>query len=210
MEDYAKSIKENFRKFSPSELRAKEVYIKKEIKTSNPNRFFRNIAIGMGEMGYAIDKGIENKIKRGEFGESSFVSVPIAGLKTVTEKRGRKSQLIAGAVVTGVGVLLIVILPPLGILVLGAGELWFILWLQGRSRDQNKEKKPAERTSRIWLMLESKMQAAQPGEPESAVSANHRSKVSEFIVHAAGESGGDKALLKAEVKKLTDRLEFFV
>lgn len=210
MEEHKSSIRKTFRRMTPSELRAKHVYIKKEVKTTDPARFFRNLAIGIGELGYTIDQEIENKIKRGELGEAAYMSTPLTGVKMITKKKGRRTELVVGSVVTGVGVLLFFLLPPLGLLVLGVGELSLVLWLEGRGRNQKNEKSSAEKFSRIWLLLENKNQLAQAAEPEIAAPNSRKNRVSEFIVHAAGESEGDMVTLQSELKTLTDRLEFFV
>jgi hypothetical protein len=210
MEEHNGSIKKTLRKITPSELRAKHVYIKKEVKTTDPARFFRNLAIGIGELGYTIDQEIENKIKLGELGESAYMSTPLTGVKAITGKRSRKPELVAASVVTGVGILTFILLPVLGLLVLGLGELSLVFWLQGRGRVQSKEKNSAAKFSRIWLLLEDKNQLAAAVEPGAAAPAGRRPRVSELIVHAAGESEGDRVTLHSELKTLTDRLEFFV
>jgi hypothetical protein len=209
MAEQTNSMAKVLRKSTGSELRGKDFYMKKEVDTVNPSRFSRNLAIGIEELGYKIDERLDNKIREGTLKETDYANMTIIGVKKIVEKEHKNTRLFAGLATTAIGIALFVVSPPLGLLAIGLGELFFILWLQGKLKNPAKKEKPSEMISTMWVLLEKKEHLAK-AEAYDAQSATQKNKKYEFIVHVAGESNGDKKRLEHEVKTLADRLDFFV
>jgi hypothetical protein len=210
MAEQTTSMKKVLRKSTGSELRGKDVYMKKEVDTTNPSRFLRNLIIEIEELGYKIDEKLDNKIREGELKETEYMNMTITGVKKLIEKEHKNTRLFAGLATTALGIMLFIIAPPLGLLAIGLGELFFILWLQGKFKNPTKKVKPSERISMIWVMLEKKVQSINPAETENEKPTNQNNKKYGLTVHVAGESNSGKERLQREIKTLTDRLEFFV
>ncbi|MGA3020719.1 MAG: hypothetical protein ABSD68_02105 [Candidatus Micrarchaeales archaeon] len=210
MVEQTTSMKKVLRKSTGSELGGKDVYMKKEVDTVSPSRFSRNLVIGIEELGYKIDDKLDNKIREGELKESDYMNMTITGVKKIVEKEHKNTRLIAGLSTIVVGLVLFFLVPPLGLLAIGLGELSFILWLQGKLKRPTKNEKPSGRISTIWVMIENKNQSIKPTRIEDSQASDRKNKKYEFIVHVAGETNSEKKMLQHEIKSLTDRLEFFV
>jgi hypothetical protein len=161
----------------------------------------------MDEMGYKIDSELKTKIKSGALGESGYVRNPLVGTK-LTPGKGRNPRLLAGAALTAVSIPLFFLFFPLGALAIGFGGISLLMWLQNRKEFAAKDQKQTGTTSRIWLLLEGRERGAGSAASPQTV-GTHAKKVSAFTLHAAGESN-DKRAVQAEVKKLAEKLDFFL
>ena len=208
MKEQITHIKKILRKATASELRGKAVYMNKEVNTSNPSRLFRSLASNVKKLGYEIDEDIEKDIDREDLRGTGYLNISLSGMKVVSKKKRKDRRLLVGLATTAFGVLLFFLVPPLGLLAIGFGEMLFIFWIEGWLRRPNGKKKPAQEVNKIWVLLESKAKQTELTLQDDLQTNGPMERVSEFIVHVAGESNSESDALQAEIKILVDKLEF--
>ncbi len=204
MEGNVVALSSRLRSFSTLELSQKDAFLKRKLKTSNPQKFFRNLAGEAGRLGYVIDTEIQEKIAQGLAAKDVYMKSPLVGTRKRVKRQIKSYRtLLIGVALAASGVLL-ALFSLYSLILVGLGELMILFWLQsGRSKDS----KSAETTSKIWLFLEGQppangSQYAQPIE--------QRGPPSEFTVYAAWDSEGEKELVQKECEQMATKLDSFI
>ncbi len=205
MEDSLFALSTRLRKFSETELAQKDAFLKRTIKTSNPQKFFKNLVSDVAKLGYLIDTEAQEKVARGMASRNVRMVSPLMGMR----KRIRKPSRYNRTLLIGIGLvaagLFLAIFSLYALLLSGLGELVILLWFSNRRA--KKVPDAVEMTSKIWLFVESLPEAAAnklaPAETQHLVP-------SEFAVYAAWDSDDEKEQVQKECEQLATRLDSFI
>ncbi|MDE1865830.1 MAG: hypothetical protein KGH94_04310 [Candidatus Micrarchaeota archaeon] len=199
MKDTETIVRSGSRTFSVPEMQKKEVYVRKDIKTANPRRFFRNLSNTINEMGYVIQTDTGMSINKDAIGETGYIDGNLSAVKSEETAKGNMLYVAIGALFFLFGFILLfghAVVKLIGLIVLLVGL--YIIY-KNIKRQTLKE-------NRIWIKLEGEVYGTEATESKGKKGVRQENVTSELTVHIAGEATNNKDILNGEITELKNKI----
>lgn len=196
---------------SLSEMQQKKVYVRRDVKTTNPRRLFRVLRNSVEEMGYVVTYNPVS-IQKDAVGDTGFIDANITSKKSVTvEVPGGHtldfhgtSDMVKYGLFGGIVFFLIGIIFELGWVVVGFMALVVGILLMIKSKEIPKK---IYDTNQIWIKGEGEVYRGELSETRSKRGMQQAQIISELSISIAGESIIALDGLRKDINQLTIKLE---
>lgn len=193
---------------SLSEMQQKPVYVRRDVKTTNPRRLFRVLRNSVEEMGYIVTYN-PISIQKDAVGDTGFIDANITSEKTKTKTGETKDTpasimalclLLGGIILSVIGIFIEWWMILIGIIAFIVG---LILGLYALAEYEEK----THYTNKIWIKGEGEIYSGELSETRRERGMQQAQIISELSISIAGESIIALDELRSDIDQLTTKLE---
>ena len=203
MEETRNTIRSSSRTLSITEMQKQDVYVRRDIKTANPRRLFRNLRNTLDELGYKLETDVGMEVNKDAIGETGYIDANLSATKGQEKTRGNWRKFLAGIIIFVLGFIFLfgdTALEIIGLIMFFLGlALMYINWNRTTSK-----------YNQIWIHLEGEVYGAEASELQGKKGMKRGNIVSELTAHIAGKASSnsvsDKDSLRAEVNQLANKI----